>query len=279
MANFLHNQNKELLWGLLYELDIFNNIPDNHIQNIKNLFENELQNILKSTNLSNLSNSPTLLDLNKIAIKQLPAKINRYKLMALDKKEIIKQSFSKRQEEFDNLINIKKPDLPNFLDSKDEPFDKNNMDLLLNDMIASREKTFSQIIKPVKNQNQANNNQANQNQSNNNQNNLTLQIGNTIHETDEILNIKKIVSFSNEITGNEITGNEITRNEELHLDIESIIKPDNILELTFLDKIKKTTLKENEKEKEIKEIHIKIDELYSMLAKLGERLNRANIPE
>ena len=276
MANFLHNQNKELLWGLLYELDIFNNIPDNHIQNIKNLFENELQNILKSTNLSNLSNlsnSPTLLDLNKIAIKQLPAKINRYKLMALDKKEIIKQSFSKRQEEFDNLINIKKPDLPNFLDSKDEPFDKNNMDLLLNDMIASREKTFSQIIKPVKNQNQ------NQNQSNNNQNNLTLQIGNTIHETDEILNIKKIVSFSNEITGN-----EITRNEELHLDIESIIKPDNILELTFLDKIKKTTLKENEKEKEkeikeIKEIHIKIDELYSMLAKLGERLNRANIPE
>lgn len=274
MANFLHNQNKELLWGLLYELDIFNNIPDNHIQNIKNLFENELQNILKSTNLSNLSNSPTLLDLNKIAIKQLPAKINRYKLMALDKKEIIKQSFSKRQEEFDNLINIKKPDLPNFLDSKDEPFDKNNMDLLLNDMIASREKTFSQIIKPVKNQNQANNNQAN-----NNQNNLTLQIGNTIHETDEILNIKKIVSFSNEITGNEITGNEITRNEELHLDIESIIKPDNILELTFLDKIKKTTLKENEKEKEIKEIHIKIDELYSMLAKLGERLNRANIPE
>ena len=129
-------------------------------------------------------------------------------------------------------------------------------------------------IKPVKNQNQANNNQANQNQSNNNQNNLTLQIGNTIHETDEILNIKKIVSFSNEITGN-----EITRNEELHLDIESIIKPDNILELTFLDKIKKTTLKENEKEKEIKEIHIKIDELYSMLAKLGERLNRANIPE
>ena len=275
MANFLHNQNKELLWGLLYELDIFNNIPDNHIQNIKNLFENELQNILKSTNLSNLSNSPTLLDLNKIAIKQLPAKINRYKLMALDKKEIIKQSFSKRQEEFDNLINIKKPDLPNFLDSKDEPFDKNNMDLLLNDMIASREKTFSQIINPVKNQNQnqANQNQANQNQANNNQNNLTLQ-GNTIHETDEILNIKKIVSFSNEITGN-----EITRNEELHLDIESIIKPDNILELTFLDKIKKTTLKENEKEKEIKEIHIKIDELYSMLAKLGERLNRANIPE
>ena len=148
-------------------------------------------------------------------------------------------------------------------------------------MIASREKTFSQIINPVKNQNQANNNQANNNQANNNQannnqNNLTLQIGNTIHETDEILNIKKIVSFSNEITGN-----EITRNEELHLDIESIIKPDNILELTFLDKIKKTTLKENEKEKEkekeIKEIHIKIDELYSMLAKLGERLNRANI--
>ena len=266
MANFLHNQNKELLWGLLYELDIFNNIPDNHVQNIKNLFENELQNILKSTNTSNTSNSPTLLDLNKIAIQQLPAKINRYKLTALDKNEIIKHSFSKRKDEFNNLINIKKPELPNFLDSKDEPFDKNNMDLLLNEMIASREKTFSQIINPV----------INQTQPNNNQNNLRLQIGNTIHDTDEILNIRKVVSFSNEITENEITENEINNefkdNKGLDLDIESI---SNGLELTFLDKIKKTSLKESD----IKETDLKIDELYSMLKKLGERLDRANIPK
>lgn len=277
MANFLHNQNKELLWGLLYELDIFNNIPDNHVQNIKNLFENELQNILKSTNTSNTSNtsnSPTLLDLNKIAIQQLPAKINRYKLTALDKNEIIKHSFSKRKDEFNNLINIKKPELPNFLDSKDEPFDKNNMDLLLNEMIASREKTFSQIINPVINP------VINQTQLNNNQNNLRLQIGNTIHDTDEILNIRKVVSFSNEITENEITDNEINNeinnefkdNKGLDLDIESI---SNGLELTFLDKIKKTSLKESD----IKQTDLKIDELYSMLKKLGERLDRANIPK
>jgi len=259
MANFLHNQNKELLWGLLYELDAFNNISDNHVQNIKNLFENELQNILKS----NLNNSRTLLDLNKIAIQQLPAKINEYKSRALDKSEIMKHLFSKQKQEFENLINIKKPDLPNFLDAKDEPFDKNNMDLLLNDMIASREKTFSQIINPLKNQNQ----------SMNNENNLRLQIGNVIHETDEILNIKKIVSFSDTITDNRITDNR-----DLHLDIESIIKPDNGLELTFLDKIKKTSVKENDIN-EINDINIKIAELYLMLEKIGERLNRANIPE
>ena len=135
------------------------------------------------------------------------------------------------------------------------------MDLLLNEMIASREKTFSQIINPV----------INQTQLNNNQNNLRLQIGNTIHDTDEILNIRKVVSFSNEITENEIN-NEFKDNKGLDLDIESI---SNGLELTFLDKIKKTSLKESD----IKQTDLKIDELYSMLEKLGERLDRANIPK
>ena len=84
------------------------------------------------------------------------------------------------------------------------------------------------------------------------------------------------MSFSNEITENEITENEINNefkdNKGLDLDIESI---SNGLELTFLDKIKKTSLKESD----IKETDLKIDELYSMLKKLGERLDRANIPK
>jgi len=262
MDNFLHNSNKELLWGILYEVNIFNNIPDNHISNIKKIFETELENILKSTNDTN--NNRTLLDLNKIAIQQLPAKINEYKFKALNKNEIVNNSFTKRQEEFDNLINVKKPDLPNFLDSKDQPFDANNMDLLLNQMIESREKTFSQIINPIKNQEQLNNNEQN-NKQNNKQNNLKLHIGNTINNADEILNIRK-VSFS-------------STNNDLDLDIkqiiEPIIEPINELELTFLDKIKKTTTKE----KDINDIYLKIDELYSMIEKLSERLNRSNIPQ
>ena len=79
------------------------------------------------------------------------------------------------------------------------------------------------------------------------------------------------MSFSNEITENEIN-NEFKDNKGLDLDIESI---SNGLELTFLDKIKKTSLKESD----IKETDLKIDELYSMLKKLGERLDRANIPK
>ena len=37
--SFNSNNNKKLLWQLLYENNSFNNIPENQFNNVKNIFE------------------------------------------------------------------------------------------------------------------------------------------------------------------------------------------------------------------------------------------------
>ena len=73
MNLFLENENKELLWSILYEQGIFENISSDLFDTVKSLFESELVNVAK-THESEVANI-SLVTLNKEIIQNLSEKI------------------------------------------------------------------------------------------------------------------------------------------------------------------------------------------------------------
>ena len=52
--NILNNQqNKELLWNMLYKNKVFNNIPNKNIEEVKILFENTITFTINNMNIVN----------------------------------------------------------------------------------------------------------------------------------------------------------------------------------------------------------------------------------
>jgi hypothetical protein len=164
MDKFLDNENKGLLWSILYEQGIFNNISSSELQNIKTIFEDQLNYTSKSLN-SITENDLTLIDINKIAIKEISDKITKFKLrfasepatfvnsknvlntqLKQEKQEKFNRVLENKQTEFNKLIQASKPDVPNFSEDMDKPFDKNNMETLLSDMMNIREKELNQVM-------------------------------------------------------------------------------------------------------------------------------------
>ena len=78
MDKFIENENKELLWDILYEQGLFNNIPLTECNNIKFFFENQLRNISHQYNLNNPN--ITLVELNTLSIKIISENIDNFKL-------------------------------------------------------------------------------------------------------------------------------------------------------------------------------------------------------
>ena len=141
---FLSIENKGLLWQLLVESNAFSNIPNEHFERVKNLFEATL----KEINSSNLN----LTDKNKTVImhmmKKLPFLKNQSLVKPLEEVNIkINEDFKNKQEEFINLVNHKPPSKPKFIDEMidDTPLDPTKMNNMLNQMMTSREKELDQI--------------------------------------------------------------------------------------------------------------------------------------
>ena len=75
--SFNSNNNKKLLWQLLYENNSFNNIPENQFNNVKNIFEDQI-------NLINNDTTSTLTEKNKKLIKQMINQVEIFKINKLD---------------------------------------------------------------------------------------------------------------------------------------------------------------------------------------------------
>jgi hypothetical protein len=145
MEEFTNNTNKALLWNILYEQKFFNNIPDTHVKEIQYIFDREISNISQSNSKSGTS----LMQLNKNAIQVISSRIQAYKEENSNfhnKEKEMQNSLSRKQAEFDALMNKATPDVPDFTDQKDEPFDTSNMANLLNRMISSREQQLKQVL-------------------------------------------------------------------------------------------------------------------------------------
>ena len=70
-SKFTSNNNKGLLWNLLYEGGIFSNIPENKLEKVKEIFENKLY-------ITSHLPDKSLMEMNKIAMTEI---INDLKIL------------------------------------------------------------------------------------------------------------------------------------------------------------------------------------------------------
>jgi hypothetical protein len=167
MANFITSkENKEVLWNVLYNNKLFNNIPETNFNNIQILFEktilrslDENREILTNT----ISDTKNIIDLNKIILQNMVTTIGNYKKSLLTPIEIKETLKAEKLEEFDKelnakkvsfneLITLKKPEVIDFSDVKeDDPLSSNNMNELLEKIQKERSITFPPIPPPPPN--------------------------------------------------------------------------------------------------------------------------------
>ena len=142
--NLLSNDNnKEILWNALYSNKIFNNIPNNMLNDVKTIFENNINKI--ESNLSiNQIDQQKLLELNKIILKNISNDISLFKKSIVpqnnemtktsyinERQEEFNNKFQETKNEFDNLINQSKPEEINFKEDLDSPLETNEMNNIL----------------------------------------------------------------------------------------------------------------------------------------------------
>ena len=138
-------KNKEMLWNVLYEKNIFNKLPNTSLIEVKNIFENEL--LKKINNINNHDTDIDLIDINKEILHNVIIKINEYKNNRLEnkiinrdtKEEIQKLKLDKFNEEFENkklsmsnILNPTKPSELEFSDKLDKPLSSDEMNNMIN---------------------------------------------------------------------------------------------------------------------------------------------------
>ena len=101
-------------YGIYYTIKIFKDIPNNLIENVKNLFEKELNYIEEKS-----QGKGDLLILNKMFIQNFTQKLADFKKDS--QATMFNNILDKKQEEFNELIKIKKPKTIDFEDNIDRP--------------------------------------------------------------------------------------------------------------------------------------------------------------
>jgi len=157
---YISNDNKGLLWGILQESNIFDGINNSEFDKTKHIFENTIYNI----NLNNPNDS--LIDKNKTTIEEMIVKItkqkkitNNSKIKVVYKADNLKQErlnefntkLQKYQEENSSFGKANKPEEIAFTDNtnnEDKPIG-DEMDRLISERMASRERELETL--PVSN--------------------------------------------------------------------------------------------------------------------------------
>ena len=151
---YLSDRNKEMLWGLLQENNIFSGIPSENFQKIKSIFDNTMYEI-------NRRDDKNLMEKNKMTVEDLIIKMklekntnsntmSKSKIQVVYKSSDLKEErneqfntkLEEQQTELNTLLNPKKPSSINFAESSDNE-DKpigNDMDRLIAERMATRER-------------------------------------------------------------------------------------------------------------------------------------------
>ena len=150
MANFVPNfvaskENKELLWNILYNNKQFHNIPETNFNNVQIFFEKTIVQSLDENRelFTNSDPKTSIVTINKIILQNIVTTLTNYKKSLLTPIEIKETLKAEKLEEFDKelsakkvsfneLITLKKPEVIDFSDIKeDDPLTTNNMNELL----------------------------------------------------------------------------------------------------------------------------------------------------
>lgn len=162
MDYILSEKNKGFLWNILYEKEIFNGIPNENLDEVKNLFESTIVNVSQNTK------NKEIIEINKEILKNLNTEILTLKKKLLESKNtkdefkdekivIFDKTLETHKSSLNKLINPEKPKEINFTDETDKPIDNNEMNKILEQMqkernieVEIRENKISdkKIIKP-----------------------------------------------------------------------------------------------------------------------------------
>jgi len=226
---FISNNNKGLIWGLLQESNVFDGIENENFARIQTIFEDTISNVHRSnTNLS-------LLEKNKLAMNTLIKKINDEKSKPKKSIQMVYRAEdiqNKREQEFnvklkeqqDNLnkmINPAKPKAMSFSDetiNEDKPIG-DDMDRLIAERLATRERELEipQITKETE-------------QWLNNNREVKLKIENkSVSFNESVTNIPKPVDRNIELVVDNITENRVS----------NITVTENKIENSIFNKLKR----------------------------------------
>lgn len=153
-ADFIKLSNKELLWNVIYEKGLFNDVPEKYLPNVKKDFEITIVSVSQQNSLGNKS----LIQLNKTVISEMVKELKKYKhidepaRVAITAEEVSKQkqttfktNLDTLQHDFDTFITGRKPDDINFTDVLDKPIG-DEMDGMLANAILLREKELNIVL-------------------------------------------------------------------------------------------------------------------------------------
>lgn len=147
--NFSSNENKSLIWNLVFENGGFNDIPESRIDNIKLMLDNKVLEIINN----NYNSTKSTIELNKILLKSFYEdlkiyKLNENKTISAKKEENVNE-FNKKLENYKNdmtdLLHAKIPETPNFEDNINSNLD--DVSESYDNLLKMREQQENQIYK------------------------------------------------------------------------------------------------------------------------------------
>jgi len=146
MSDFSSNENKGMMWQLLYEQGAFNNISNRYINNIKGDFD-------KIVNVISTKRELDLTSKNKLLLTEIVKYLEQYKensrhvTRPLEEVQIkMDKDLKEKEKEFIELIKRPSPAEIDFTEKIDEPLKESSINSMLNKMIAEREIEINNII-------------------------------------------------------------------------------------------------------------------------------------
>lgn len=149
--NYLTRFKKEL-WDNCLNNNIFNNIPENSIENVKEIFENNISNYNSQILQNENSKEMMILLINKInndvsSLRSMQTIVSREERQQ-SSRENFDKALETKQKEFNSLIKSDTPNEPIFSDNnEEEPINDKKLEELINKQMREREEIMS-VNKP-----------------------------------------------------------------------------------------------------------------------------------
>ena len=293
-SKFTSNNNKGLLWNLLYEGGIFSNIPENKLEKVKEIFENKLY-------ITSHLPDKSLMEMNKIAMTEI---INDLKILNYtnntnnidnvnnkiyqsknqnkkDREKEFNNKLTELQDDFSNLTNRLIPKEIDFSDNdknNDKPLKSNEIDFLLSETIKKRENELN-IVLETQNKEEGNN-WINKSNTNTNIKEPKLLLGEEVKERVNIEEIKLPNNSKKETKVRFNMNNEIIDNNNKEFNNKKTYGEDltnnfiNLLKKNENNETKKNMVEKTEFREELNEMRNDIKDIKFLLRSLSLNIER-----
>ena len=150
---FTSNQNKGMVWKLLCDDGVFNNIPENKAPFVKDAFDTKFEMLARQLNPMD-----NLINLDKRVITEMINDVNKFKKneemtlaysaaeIAQTRQKVFESELKNKKKEFDILNSTPVPEKIDFSDNLDAPMGS-ELDKILAEQIALRENQLNMVFK------------------------------------------------------------------------------------------------------------------------------------